>query len=928
MKKFFVLLTGATGFLGTQISRQILLQESVELITLVRASDQNDARERLRREWWDWPELRTAVEGGRVRVLVGDVTLEHLGLDETLFAELAARLTHIIHSAADVRLFEPIETLRRVNVDGTRHILELAQAAHGLLRFAHVSTAYVAGASGGKIGEDELDNSYGFSNPYEQSKYEAELLVRQAASELPVSVFRPGMIVGDSSTGAVKSFNTLYYPLRLYLTGSMRVAPAKPSLRINLVPVDYVAQAVVKLTFDSRAAGLTFHLTPPREDQPSLTELIDLIRRWAREKMALSLPRPFFIPIPGLEKLSWLFEKGLKNDLALIGSLLPYFQKQPYFLRTNSDRLLGPYPHRWQTIMPPLLDFAVQYSFWHRTSRTVHEQIFYRLQSRRKPVTYHDLVKGKDFTRTAAEVRAEIEAAVSALRILGVAPGDRVALVGLNSSRYFSALVACGLCGAVSVPLYVTCPPEEMHDLLSDCGTRLFLVGVPSVLARLDKIQFEGQVISFCRENVPAPIPQKVMDWQTFLSLGEGRHDPLPRQALDAPAALYYTSGTTGHPKGVLFQHSHLRWAAETLGSMYPWHERNHWGSYLSYLPMNHIVEGVLACYSPYFVPASLDIYYLERFDDLQQALKHVRPTIFFSVPRFFEKVRSMAMENPLTQIYRSLPETGLRHRLVGHLLRGGLLRKAGLDGARMMIVGSAPSDPDLLAFFDDLGVEISDAYGLTEAPLVTLNRLGRNRMGTLGESLPETEIRIEPDGEIRVRGPQVAPGYIENGVLMPFVDGWLDTGDLGRVSEDGYLIMDGRKKDLIITSYAKNIFPAPIEAGLRTIPGVAEARLVGEGRPYCAALIWMESDTWGEDNHRALDAGVAAVNERLSHPEQVKRWVVLAGGLTAENGDLTGSMKIKRNHVTKRLALVIDDLYQGKTPPGALYCGGLRRDA
>lgn len=929
MQNTTVFLTGATGFLGTQIARRLLKNEQIKLIVLVRAADENTARERLRREWWDAPDIRDAAHE-RVQVVPGDVTLPLLGLDPISYADLTRQITHIIHSAADVRLFEPLEILRPINVEGTRHVLELAravQSAHGLTRFAHVSTAYVAGERRDPVAEDELSNQSGFSCPYEQSKYEAEVLVRQAMPDFPVSVFRPGMIVGDSQNGTIKTFNTVYYPLRLYLTGVLSTVPANPNLRINLVPVDYVADAVSRLTLDPQAAGLTFHLTPPLEDQPTLAEMTVAVRGWAKQRMGLELPRPHFVPIPGISRFAGGLKKILPAEIASLLRFLPYFLKQPVFLRENSDRLLGKYPHRWQNLLPPLLEYAVHYSFWHRTSRTVHEQVLFRLQSRSKPIGYHDIIDGQDRPRSAAEMDTEIRAVLAAFQSMGVQPGNRIAMVGLNSTRHFAIMIAAGLCGAVIVPFYVTCPPDEMERLLADCQPRLFLVGAPAILARIDEIHFAGKMASFCREAVPEHISSPVLPWNEFLAQGNETEDRIVALAPDAPAVLYYTSGTTGQPKGVLFQHAQLRWLAETLASMYPWYERNRRGSYLSYLPMNHVVEGVLASYSPYYVPAALDLYFLEQFSGLQQALTYVRPTIFFSVPRFFEKVRAAALENPLIRTAQTLPPDSPVRRLLRGVLRRGLLRKAGLDKSPMMIVGSAPSDAALLKFFDDLGIPIHDAYGLTEAPLITLNRLGRNRTGTLGEPLPETEIQIAADGEICARGPQMAAGYVVNGVLEPFEDGWLETGDIGQLDSDGYLTLNGRKKDLIITSYAKNIFPAPIEAQLRAIPGVAEAILVGDGRPYCIALLWMESGNWNSSDSAALEAGVITLNRHLSHPEQIKRWVILAGHLSAESGELTGSMKVKRGLIAGRLASVIDEVYQGHTPPGVLYCGGVQPD-
>ena len=527
--------------------------------------------------------------------------------------------------------------------------------------------------------------------------------------------------------------------------------------------------------------------------------------------------------------------------------------------------------------------------------------------------------------RSAPEVRAEILAAAASLRAMGIRPGERVAILGHNSTRYLALMVACGLDGIIATPLYVTCPPAEMEVLLKDSQARLLLVGSPETFARLGEVNFNGPVVSFCPGQPPTDLstpPEflfRVMGWEAFLDLGADQRDaPLPQVELDAPAVLCYTSGTTGQPKGVFYRHEQLRWQAETLASMYPWYERNHRGSYLSYLPMSHVVEGILAFYSPYYVPAALDIYFLSEFQALQQALQIALPTIFFSVPRFFEKVKAALLQNRLAGVYQSLP-TGPRRSLLRLLLLRGLLRKTGLKGCRQIMVGSAPSDPGLLGFFQDLGIEVYNAYGLTEAPLVSMNRLGNNQIGTVGPPLPETEIRLEVDGEVVVRGPQVAAGYYDHGSLQAFPDGWFHTGDLGFLTAEGYLTLNGRKKDMIITSYAKNIFPARIEDSLRAIPGVAEAMLVGEGRPYCAALLWLEEDAQSDqrflpgiqETEKRIEEGIRQINARLSHPEQIKRWTILTGHLTVENGSLTTTMKVKRALVASRLENEIEALYQ-----------------
>ena len=295
-----VLLTGASGFLGAQVARRLLACTDHTIYALIRAADSTSAAHRLSRAWWDWPELAGAI-GNRVQVLAGDVGQARLGLSEDDYAGLAAGLTHIVHTAADLRVNAPIAELRKTNLQGTGHVLELAQAAqadHGLARYAHVSTAYVAGGRTGPVPEDALTDAYGFSCAYEFSKYEGERLVQAARADLPISVFRPGMIVGDSATGEIRTFNTLYFPLRLYLEGRLPLMPASRTQPVNLVPVDYVADAIVRLTLAPEAAGLNFHLTAPYATLPQIGELVAFGRAWAREQLGLRLPRPVFLPLP------------------------------------------------------------------------------------------------------------------------------------------------------------------------------------------------------------------------------------------------------------------------------------------------------------------------------------------------------------------------------------------------------------------------------------------------------------------------------------------------------------------------------------------------------------------------------------------------------------------------------------------------------
>ncbi|HSO51986.1 MAG TPA: AMP-binding protein [Actinomycetes bacterium] len=903
-----ILLTGATGFLGTQIARRLLEGTDHDLVALVHAPDQATARRLLLRAWWDWPELARAVDGGaplagddrggRVAVVAGDVRAPRLGLEPTAWQGLARRLTHIVHAAADLRLAITLAEARRTNADGVAHLLELARAAPRLARLLHVSTAYVAGRRPNDVAEDDLTDRWGFANAYEHSKYEGERLAKAARAELPVTVVRPAMIVGDTHTGAIKTFNTVYVPLRRYLSGRLRVVPTRPGQRGNIVPVDLVADAIVRLTFDPAAAGQTVHLTAPPEALPRADELLSLVRRWAADQLGVRLPRPLFIPLrpPG---------RG-RGQLA---ALLPYLTERRRFRRDHADRLLGPYASDWRVFLPRLLAYATAQGFLHRGGRTVHEQILFRLAARSRPVTYQDIAGTTAVARDPGTVRGEMLAAAGALGRLGVHSGDRVALVGVNSTRYLTVDVAVGLAGAVSVPLHPTSPPAQQDEILAASGARLLLVGAPDVLARLAELRARVPVVSFC----PGPAPPGVVAWDDFLALG-GATDGGPGGGPIAPvgpddlATIRYTSGTTGRPKGVAFTHRQLAWMAQTMAGLLPWTVRTRPAVYLSFLPMNHVVEGILGAYAPYWLPAPLRIAFLDDLHQVRAALRRVRPTIFFSVPRLYEKAWAALAASRLGRHWAGGPR-GPERRVEQALLRRTLLRRAGLDRCAQLVVGSAPVSRELLGRLRELGVEVHDAYGLSEAPLVTLNRLGRNRIGTVGEPLPETEVRIDADGEILVRGPQVTQGYVDAGAAQPFQDGWLATGDLGHLTADGFLVVDGRKKELIKTAYGKYLHPARLEALLRELPGVAEAMVVGEGRPYCAALLW--TDPTAGPAPAVLERAMAALNARLEQPEQVRRWAVLPYDLSVEDGELTTNLKLRRAVVAERLGDVVASLYE-----------------
>ncbi len=900
-----VLLTGATGFLGTLIARR-LLEEGALVIALVRCRSREEGELRLRKAWWDWPHLAGEV-GRRIEVVPGDLCSAGTGLDPADREAVRARADAIINAAADLGLDRDIGVLRRTNVQGVENLISLAREIdehHGLLRFSHISTAYVCGRRSGDIFEEDIGTD--FASNYERSKAEGEEAVR--SSGLPFTIFRPSMIVGETGQGWIRTFNTLYYPLRLYLTGRLRVMPISPSAKVNLVPGDMVADAVVRITFDPRGAGRTVHTVPQAEDLPTVGELVTLARTWASEELGVDVPRALFISLPGgarntLVEISGRIaeSRGREGDMR---PLMSYLGQGQVFRRDAMDELIGSGRLDWKDTMRKVLVFGARHGFMHRSERTVHEQVLFRLGRPRRRVRLFDIIEGEAVERDGGEVRDDIMRLARALAASGVAKGDRVAVVGLNSVRYLMIETAIGLAGGVSVPLYYTSPVSEVMSIIEDSGARVLFIGCPG---------FEGlpamlpgvRCVSFAR----ASKAEGAAAWDDMLREGDADIE-LPPVGFDDLATIRYTSGTTGRPRGVLFDHGNLRWMAETIASLPPWEARKSEVSYLSFLPMNHVVEGILGTYSPYYAPAPLKLFFLEEFKGLRPALKAVRPTVFFSVPRFYEKLWDAFESSALHGVHARLGGSRAG-RWARRRLGSTVLRKAGLDRCSQLIVGSAPCDDRLLEDLRSLGIEVHNAYGLTEAPLITLNRVGRNRIGTVGEPLPETEVTTSSEGEIMVRGRQVMVGYHPAAGRA----GLLVTGDLGRMTDDGYLVIEGRKKEVMITSYGKNIMPARVESALRQIPGVVETMLIADSRPYGAALLWVEPEQASRPGG-SWDEQVAAIGRELSAVERPKAWAVLSYDLDIGKGEMTANMKLRRDVLMRRFAPVIAALYDGSPPP------------
>lgn len=893
------LLTGGTGFLGTCLASELIQKDNDKVYVLVRSATEEEATHRLRQMWQHDSRLVSAI-GSRVIPVSGDYTKKNLGLSTENRKILPGSVTHIIHAGAQIGFQQDRKELMENNVSGTRHMIAFAKHCNTLERFVHVSTAYVAGTQDGRIME-EPTKATSFSGFYESSKAVAEKLV--LSSGLPYSIVRPGMIVGRTADGWVRNFNTIYYVLKLMLLGRMPVLPVSKDSAINIVPVDYVAGATLRIAEKKEAEGKIFHLTCPKENAPTAGQLEEYVRIWAKEQFSLSLTKPVFAPVGALQQAGLIYNKKVsdrkKSFLSNMLTLMPYFFGKQEFDRTNTDQICGAYDIDWHDYFDNLINFAVRKNFMRQSGQTVFEQAMVRRESTRYPIYYYNVAADGVHRISGKNVNKRIERIVDAMWAWGIRKGDRVAITGINSVEYMTIEQAIGLIGAVSVPIYYTSPAAETALILEKSGAKWFFIGDGRIMESVEELPEDVQKVSY--SDGERITKKDVIRWRSFIKK-TGKAPGRMYVDYDDLATIRYTSGTTGEPKGVMFNHSQLVWMGEVMTNLVSFKDRNASLSYLSFLPLSHVVEGILSSYAPYYMLAKVDYYYLNDFGSLTDALPKVRPTVFFSVPRFYEKLWEQIEQNPYANVWMNT-KPGQVKSAIGRLIRTAVLRKAGLDRCDQLIVGSAPMSEELMQRFRELGMEIYNAYGQTEAPLITINRKGDNVIGTIGTALPDTTVTVEKDGELIIEGPQVCLGYY--GLPTDTIkDGVLRSGDLGSIADDGHVTLRGRKKDMIVTAYGKNISIPKIEERLKNISGVSEAVLIGENRPYCTALLWME-----EENDVA--GMIEEMNRKLSHPEQVRKYKVIPTPLSIAKGELTPNLKVKRTVVEEHFATEIEEMYK-----------------
>jgi len=561
---------------------------------------------------------------------------------------------------------------------------------------------------------------------------------------------------------------------------------------------------------------------------------------------------------------------------------------------------------------------------------------------------------GRWHTTTWAQYREQTRQVGRGLMALGAEPGQGVAIMGFNRPEWFLSDLGAIACGAVPAGIYTTNPPELCRYIAHHAEASVAVLEDARYLEIFRQIRHQlphlEAIVLMDGEGDPG---DGVLSWRQLLERG----DTVPEGDLDARLAaqkpddcctLIYTSGTTGPPKAVMTSHRNIVWIAHRVAGTYDFDASE---CLLSYLPLSHIAEQVVSLHCPMVVGACS--WFAESLDALRDNLLEVRPHFFFAVPRVWEKMQAAiqaagAQAPPLRRkIAAWARDLGLRggfadqrgerrpllYPLADRLVFQKVRARLGLDRARVLATSTAPIARDTLEFFLSLGMPLLEVYGMSECTgPTTLSTPDRYRTGSVGWAIPGTDLRIADDGEIQMRGPHVFLGYLKDPTATAETldsDGWLHSGDIGSLDEEGFLSVTDRKKELIITSGGKNIAPQVLEAKLRKIRVVSQAVVVGDRRKYVTALLTLDPDNLAEATRAAgspaqsppeaarcatfrsyLERQVEEVNHDLARYETIKRFAVLPRELSIDGGELTPTLKLKRRVVYERYAREIEGLY------------------
>ena len=543
----------------------------------------------------------------------------------------------------------------------------------------------------------------------------------------------------------------------------------------------------------------------------------------------------------------------------------------------------------------------------------------------------------------------QVTQAGRALIALGFKPGQTVCILGFNRPEW--AIMDLSTMGAGGAPagIYTTCSPVEVRYIVAHAEAPIILVEDEGqwrkVQAEMANMPDLKHVVTM--KGVPKINHGLVMSWDEFMAKG----DEVEKQAYldrvealepEALATLIYTSGTTGPPKGVMLSNHNLAWTANVAIQITTINADD---CSLSYLPLSHIAEQMFTLHIP--ITTGARVYFAESIEAVPENLKEVQPTIFFGVPRIWEKFHAgiTAKLKDATGLKAKLVKwalnvgwesnksptstKGLQYNLANKLIFSKLKPAIGMGNARVCVSGAAPIAREVLEFFASLDILVLEVYGQSEDTGPTsFNTPTRYRFGSVGPALPGVEVKIADDDEILVKGPNVFLGYYKDqeATDATLSNGWLHSGDLGAFDDDGFLSITGRKKDIIITAGGKNITPKNLEAAMKNHELINEAVVIGDRRKYLSALVTIDpeaSAAWaaanGEDANAlhksaklraSIQAHIDEMNSHFARVEQIKKFTILARNLTIEDGELTPTLKVKRAKVSDHFADDIEAMY------------------
>ncbi len=552
------------------------------------------------------------------------------------------------------------------------------------------------------------------------------------------------------------------------------------------------------------------------------------------------------------------------------------------------------------------------------------------------------------------EYAGQVRRAGRALVALGVEPGNPVTVLGFNRPEWLIFDVAAMTAGAVPAGIYTTSSPDEVAYILNHSEAPVILVENEEQLA---KVQARRNDLPHLRTIVTMEGTSEVEDpavltWQEFLAKGDDVDESQLQGRVasldpDGVATMIYTSGTTGPPKAVMLSNDNLTFTADQAVSLIDLGPQDRM---LSYLPLSHIAEQMFSIHAA--STSGYQVYFAESIDKLAENLQEVKPTVFFAVPRVWEKFHGGIMakigeaSGAKAKIAQWAQQVGrdaadlrnqgkepagmlkMQEGLAGRLVHAKVKEAVGLEQARVLASGAAPVSKSILEDLAGFGITVHEVYGQSEDTGPTsFNVPGRTKFGTVGPPYPGVDVKIADDGEILVKGRNVFLGYYKDDAATKetLQDGWLMSGDLGQFDDEGFLFITGRKKDIIITAGGKNVAPKLIESPLKGHELISEVVVIGDRRKYLTALITLDAEqaerfikerSLPEPPHEApavreaVQAAVDNVNAGLARVEQIKKFTILPRELSIDEGELTPTLKVKRNVVSDHFADVIDSMY------------------